>query len=196
MKLKNVIFIAVFISFLGKSFAQNDSIPVGEELQFDKTVKSKSFEANPFDANAPAKAAFYSAVLPGLGQAYNKSYWKIPLVYIAIGTPMYFYIDNNNQYNRYRDAFKSRLAGFENDEFFGILSDDDLVEAQKLFRENRDLSLLITILAYVLNIVDANVEAHLNQFNISEDLSMRPSQINNFSTGQQAFGLSLKLKLN
>ncbi|RRO12500.1 DUF5683 domain-containing protein [Flavobacteriaceae bacterium 14752] len=194
--MKNVIFIAVFISFLGKSFAQNDSIPVGEELQFDKAVKSKSFEANPFDANAPAKAAFYSAVLPGLGQAYNKSYWKIPLVYIAIGTPMYFYIDNNNQYNRYRDAFKSRLAGFENDEFFGILSEDDLVEAQKLFRENRDLSLLITILAYVLNIVDANVEAHLNQFNISEDLSMRPSQINNFSTGQQAFGLSLKLKLN
>jgi len=194
--LKNIIFIAAFIAFLGKGFAQNDSISVGEELQFDKTVKSKSFEANPFDANAPAKAAFYSAVLPGLGQAYNKSYWKIPLVYIAIGTPLYFYIDNNNQYNRYRDAFKSRLAGFENDEFFGILSENDLIEAQKLFRENRDLSLLITILAYVLNIVDANVEAHLNQFNISEDLSMRPSQINNFSTGQQAFGLSLKLNLN
>ncbi len=194
--MKNTIFIVIVICFAGKIFAQNDSIPLSEELQFDKAIESKSFEANPFDANAPAKAAFYSAVLPGLGQAYNKSYWKIPLVYIAIGTPMYFYIDNNNQYNRYRDAFKSRLAGFENDEFFGILSEDDLVEAQKLFRENRDLSLLITILAYVLNIVDANVEAHLNQFNISEDLSMRPSQINNFSTGQQAFGLSLKLKLN
>ena len=58
-----------------------------------------------------------------------------PLVF-----PMYFYIDNNNQYNRYRDAFKRRLAGFEDDEFFGVLTDDNLIDAQKLFRENRDLS--------------------------------------------------------
>ncbi|MBS3739485.1 DUF5683 domain-containing protein [Mesohalobacter halotolerans] len=194
--MKNIIFIAVFISFLVKGFTQNDSIPVNEELQLDKTVESKSFEANPFDANAPAKAAFYSAVLPGLGQAYNKSYWKIPLAYIAIGTPLYFYIDNNNQYHSYRDAFKSRLAGFENDEFIGILNDDDLIEAQKLFRENRDLSLLLTIAAYILNIIDANVEAHLNQFNISDDLTLQPRHLQNFSTGQQAFGLSLNLKLN
>ena len=193
--MKNIIFIAVFIAFLVKGFTQNDSIPVSGELQFDKAVESKNFEANPFDANAPAKAAFYSAVLPGLGQAYNKSYWKIPLVYIAIGTPLYFYIDNNNQYQRYLDAYKSRLAGFENDEFIGILNDDDLIEAQKLFRENRDLSLLITIAAYVLNIIDANVEAHLNQFNISDDLTLQPRHIQNFSTGQQAFGLSLNLKL-
>lgn len=194
--MKNVIFIAIIICFVGNIFAQNDSIPINQELQFDKAIENKNFEANPFDANAPAKAAFYSAVLPGLGQAYNKSYWKIPLVYIAIGTPMYFYFDNNSQYNRYRDAFKSRLAGFENDEFIGVLSDDDLVEAQKLFRENRDLSLLLTIAAYILNIIDANVEAHLNQFNISDDLSLRPQHIQNFSTGQQAFGLSLNLKLN
>ncbi|QTY28056.1 DUF5683 domain-containing protein [Flavobacterium sp. CS20] len=194
--MKNTIFIAIVICFVGNIFAQNDSIPVNEELQFDKAVDSKSFEANPFDANAPAKAAFYSAVLPGLGQAYNKSYWKIPLVYLAIGTPMYFYFDNNSKYNRYRDAYKSRLAGFENDEYIGILSDDDLVEAQKLFRENRDLSLLLTIATYILNIIDANVEAHLNQFNISDDLSLRPHQVQNFSTGQQAFGLSLNLKLN
>ncbi|NBC57224.1 MAG: hypothetical protein GVY05_02920 [Bacteroidetes bacterium] len=194
--MKNIIFIAVFFSFLVKGFTQNDSIPVNEQLQFDKTVERKSFEANPFDANAPAKAAFYSAVLPGLGQAYNKSYWKIPLAYIAIGTPLYFYIDNNNQYQRYRDAFKSRLAGFENDEFIGILNDDDLIEAQKLFRENRDLSLLLTIAAYILNIIDANVEAHLNQFNISDDLTLQPRHLQNFSTGQQAFGLSLNLKLN
>lgn len=194
--MKNAIFIVVFIFFVGNIFSQNDSIPLNEELKVNKSFERQNFEANPFDANAPAKAAFYSAVFPGLGQAYNKSYWKIPLVYIAIGTPLYFYLDNNSQYNRYRDAFKSRLAGFENDEFIGILTDEDLVEAQKLFRENRDLSLLLTIAAYILNIVDANVEAHLNQFNISDDLSMRPSAIQNFSTGEQAFGLSLNLKLN
>ena len=186
--------ILFFLSCFLLSFSQNDSI----DLKFDKNVEKKSFKADPFDANAPAKAAFYSAVLPGLGQAYNGSYWKIPLAYAAIGIPMYFYIDNNNQYNRYRDAFKRRLAGFEDDEFFGVLTDENLIDAQKLFRENRDLSLLITILGYVLNIVDANVEAHLNQFSITDDLSMQvqPSQIQNFTTGQNTFGLSLNLKLN
>lgn len=186
--------ILFFLSFFSLSFSQSDSI----DLKFDKSLEKQSFKANPFDANAPAKAAFYSAVLPGLGQAYNGSYWKIPLAYAAIGIPMYFYIDNNNQYNNYRDAFKRRLAGFEDDEFFGILTDDNLVDAQKLFRKNRDLSLLLAVLGYVLNIIDANVEAHLNQFSITDDLSMQmqPSQIQNFTTGQNTFGLSLNLKLN
>ncbi len=185
-----ILFIVGFV-FLASS--QNDSI----DLKFDKSQEIASFKANPYDANAPAKAAFYSAILPGLGQAYNGSYWKIPLAYLAIGTPMYFYIDNNNEYNRYRDAYKRRLAGFEDDEFAGILTESDLIDAQKLFRENRDLSLLLTILGYVLNIVDANVEAHLNQFSISDDLSMQiqPSQIQSVFNNQNTFGLSFNLKL-
>jgi hypothetical protein len=159
-------------------------------------IDSQSFKANPFDANAPAKAAFFSAILPGLGQAYNGSYWKIPIVYGALGTSLYFYIDNTNKYNDYRDAYKRRLAGYEDDEFFNILTDDNLIDAQKLFRQNRDLSLMFTIGLYILNIIDANVEAHLDQFNITEDLSMRPSQFRNISTQQNAFGLSLKLNLD
>jgi len=186
-------FFIILISFaiFNISFSQNDSLAI----TYDKTLEPSSFQANPFDANAPAKAAFYSAILPGLGQAYNRSYWKIPIVYAAIGTTLFFYIDNSNKYDRYRDAYKSRLAGFENDEFFGILTNDNLIDAQKLFRENRDLSLLLTIGMYILNIVDANVEAHLNQFNISDDLSLRPSYIQDISGSQQAFGLSLNLKL-
>jgi hypothetical protein len=64
------------------------------------------------DPLTPAKAAFYSAILPGLGQAYNKKYWKIPLVYGAIGTSLYFYIDNNKKYHDYRDEYKRRLEGY------------------------------------------------------------------------------------
>ena len=184
--------ILLFLYFSISSYCQNDSI----SLIIDQKEEVTAFKADPYDANAPAKAAFYSAILPGLGQAYNGSYWKIPLAYAAIGIPMYFYIDNNKKYNRYRDAFKSRLAGFDNDEFAGILTDADLINAQKLFRENRDLSLLITIGGYILNIVDANVEAHLNQFSITDDLSVSPSHFQNMSTGQLAFGLSLNLKLN
>jgi hypothetical protein len=165
-------------------------------LVSENKIEAKAFKADIFDANAPAKAAFFSAILPGLGQAYNGSYWKIPIVYGAIGTSIYFYIDSTNKYNEYRDAYKRRLAGFEDDEFFGILTNDNLINAQKLFRQNRDFSLMFTIGFYILNIIDANVEAHLNQFNISEDLSMRPGQFRNISTGQNAFGLSLQLKLD
>lgn len=137
-----------------------------------------------FNALAPAKAAFYSAILPGLGQAYNKKYWKIPIVYAALGTGIYFNITNNNEFNRYRDAFKSRLAGLENDEFYfdangnkletPRVSDDGLIRAQRIFKKNKELSLLITIGLYALNIIDANVDAHLLQYNVDENLSLKP----------------------
>lgn len=179
----------MLISF---GYAQSDTLSVISDEGIEKTT----FKANPFEANRPAKAAFYSAVLPGLGQAYNGSYWKIPLVYGAIGTSVFFYIDNTKKYNEYRDAYKRRLAGYTDDEFIDFLETDDLIEAQKLFRQNRDFSLMFIIGFYILNIIDANVEAHLDQFNISEDLSFRPTQVNNPATGQNAFGLTFKLNLN
>ena len=188
----NRFFFIILVFCVANVFSQNDSLKL---VSKDK-IETKSFKADAFDANAPAKAAFFSAVLPGLGQAYNGSYWKIPIVYGALGTSLYFYIDNTNKYNDYRDAYKRRLAGYEDDEFIGILTDENLIDAQKLFRENRDFSLMFTIGIYILNIIDANVEAHLNQFNISDDLSMRPSQIRNISSGQNAFGLSLQFNLN
>lgn len=135
------------------------------------------------DPLSPSRAAFYSALLPGLGQAYNKKYWKIPIVYTALGTGLYFYISNTQQYNRYRDAYKSRLAGFTDDEFYDIdgnpagnpdISLDALQDAQEFYQRNKDLSLLITAALYVLNIIDANVDAHLKQYNISDDLTFRP----------------------
>jgi len=155
----------------------------------------------PFNALAPAKAAFYSAILPGLGQAYNKKYWKIPIVYAALGTGLYFNITNNNELKRYRDAFKSRLAGFETDEFFfdangnkletPRVSDDGLTRAQRIFKKNKELSLLITIGLYALNIIDANVDAHLLQYNVDENLSLRPHyQFRDINTSNNV-GLSL-----
>lgn len=134
---------------------------------------------------SPARAAFYSAVLPGLGQAYNKKYWKIPIVYAALGTGIYFYIDNTNEYNRYRDAYKRRLAGFDDDEFWGTdsnenplpsaqISSDALIRAQNTLRRNRELSLLITVGIYALNIIDANVDAHLLQYNVDDNLALKP----------------------
>ena len=127
------------------------------------------------DPLTPAKAAFYSAILPGLGQAYNKKYWKIPLVYGAIGTSLYFYIDNNKKYHQYRDEYKRRLEGYSPESGdFDFLSDDRLIAGQKFYQRNRDLSALFVVGFYVLNIIDANVDAALIQFNVNERLSLRP----------------------
>ncbi len=133
----------------------------------------------PIDALSPAKAAFYSAILPGLGQAYNKKYWKIPLVYAALGTGIYFYLDNDKEYKRYRDAYKRRLSGFTDDEFYGtgstpIISNDALIRAQRTLSRNREISLLVTLGIYALNIIDANVDAHLLQYNVDENLALKP----------------------
>lgn len=184
----------------------NDTLSKRQQRRLERKYRKDSIrlhkEINPL---APAKAAFYSAIIPGLGQIYNKSYWKVPLVYGALGTGMYFYINNTNEYNRYRDAYKSRLAGFQNDEFYDInnsgiipgspdVSDESLRNAQEFYQRNRDLSLLITVALYVLNIIDANVEAHLKQYNVNEDLSFKP-YINQEQNSLNAnFGLSLNLR--
>lgn len=149
------------------------------------TVKSQ--EINPL---APAKAAFYSAVLPGLGQAYNKKYWKIPLVYGAMGTSLYYYSWNNRKYNQYRNAYKNRLAGYTDDKF-EYLDDARLIQAQRFHQRNRDISLLLTVGFYILNIVDANVDAHLLQFNVNDNLSLNPKIDQNDINYKTNFGLAL-----
>nr|WP_245686444.1 DUF5683 domain-containing protein [Psychroflexus sediminis] len=155
-----------------------------------------AFKLDLYDPLAPARSAFYSAILPGLGQAYNGSYWKIPLVYAGIGTSMYLVIFNDNQYDRYRDAFKRRLAGFDDDEFQGILENDGLINAQKQFRQNKEFAILATVAFYLLNIVDANVDAHLRQFDVSRDLSLSPNFEPNFLSGNIDYGLTLNFKFN
>nr|WP_155079176.1 DUF5683 domain-containing protein [Flavobacterium sp. MC2016-06] len=141
------------------------------------------------DPLKPAKAAFYSAILPGLGQAYNKKYWKIPLVYGAIGTSLYFYIDSNKKYHDYRDAYKRRLEGYTDDKYT-YLDDSRLIAGQKFYQRNRDLSSLFVVGFYVLNIIDANVDAALIQFNVNERLSMRPEIYPNDVTFRPNVGLT------
>jgi len=180
--------------FIGYSlFSQTpDSLQVKEERSI--VIKDTISQKEEYEPLAPSKAAFYSAVVPGLGQAYNKKYWKIPIIYAGIGTGIYFYKQNTKDYNRFRDAYKRRLAGFEDDEFQGI-STDRLIDAQKTASRNRDVSIILSIAFYVLNIIDANVDAHLRQYNISDDLSLLPN-VNMDSLDKQAnYGLSFTINL-
>lgn len=165
-------------------------------------IKKKAF--NPL---APSKAAFLSAVLPGLGQVYNKRYWKVPLVYGAIGGSIYAYTWNNDNYQRFRTAFKRRQVGFTDDEFYDINGDNapgaqpdldlnDLENQQERFQRDRDLWLVVAIGMYALNIIDANVDAHLKQFNIDDDLSMdfEPYLDLNQVTNSPSYGMALTIK--
>lgn len=176
-------FIVLLLLVLGNSavFSQKKT---DEVLIAKDTLKS-----NDIDPLTPAKAAFYSAILPGLGQAYNKKYWKIPIVYIAIGVPMYYYLDSNQKYNQYRDAYKRRLEGFTDDEF-SYLDESRLIAGQKFYQRNRDLSALFVVGFYVLNIIDANVDAALIQFNVNENLSVRPDLHRNDVTFKTNVGLT------
>ncbi|MEO1010319.1 MAG: DUF5683 domain-containing protein [Bacteroidota bacterium] len=172
------------------------------------TLVTQKKRINPL---TPSKAAFYSAVIPGLGQIYNKRYWKAPIVWGAIGTGILIYDYNNTQYNRFRDAFKRRRAGFTDDEFYDLdrdgvtrvpgeadFSEEALQDAQERFQRDRDLTLLITILLYALNVVDANVDAHLKQYNIDDDLSLdldiKPYIDLDPISNNPAYGMALVLK--
>ncbi|PHS61720.1 MAG: hypothetical protein COB12_11740 [Flavobacterium sp.] len=195
----NKLFYIFIFLFANSLFAQkSDTLTVVEENGL--IIKETVLEKEPYNPLAPAKAAFYSAVLPGLGQAYNKKYWKIPIIYAGIGAGIYFYSTNNKDYNRFRDAYKRRLAGFTDDEFWGngdtpIISTDRLVDAQKSSQKDKDLSVVVAVVFYLLNIIDANVDAHLRQFNVNNDLSLKPNfEINPFDS-KANYTLTLKYQI-
>ncbi|WP_344714876.1 MULTISPECIES: DUF5683 domain-containing protein [Winogradskyella] len=176
------------------SFSQKEKDSTSIALDQSPIIANKTLVKKEIDPLRPSKAAFYSTILPGLGQAYNKRYWKIPIVWGAIGAGVYFYVRNDKQFDRYRDAYKSRLAGFKDDEFYGLISDDGLIRAQEQFRRNKEMSLLITFGLYALNIIDANVDAHLLQFNVDENLSLSPHYQYNEMENTSDLGLTLNFK--
>ena len=180
LKKQLYLFLIVTVLTVIQSFSQEGLI-----IKATDTIVSKSYEFNPL---SPAKAAFYSAVLPGLGQAYNKKYWKIPIVYGALGTGVYVYVWNNDNYLKYQEAYKLRING-KPDDFDGLngnpdLSEDTLISAQKSYKSDRDLTLLVTIGMYVLQIIEASVNAHLLQHNVDDNLSFRPKLIKNNVTNK------------
>ncbi|MFQ3340635.1 MAG: hypothetical protein ACI9TK_000287 [Flavobacteriaceae bacterium] len=147
------------------------------------------------DPLTPSKAAFYSAIIPGLGQAYVGKGWKVPLVYAAIGASLYYYDLNNKVMNKYRTAYKRRLNGFFDDEFLETeipITTEQLLLGMDFHKNYRDIAMILAATAYMLNILDANVSAHLLQFNVNDDLSLSPNFV--FDPGMT--GLSLAIKFN
>lgn len=156
--------------------------------------QEKEINFDELDPSAPSKAAFYSAVLPGLGQGFNKKYWKIPIVYAAIGTSIYSYDFNQKKYWDYRNAYKSRKAGYKNDPYQDLIIDDNrLLDGADFHKKNRDLSMVFIVGFYILNILDANIDSHLKQYNVNETLTLKPYLNHGDELTFESIGLSLNL---
>jgi len=143
--------------------------------------------------HSPHKATMYSAVVPGLGQIYNKKYWKLPVIYGLTGVFIYAFDFNNNQYNKYKNAYAEFDAG-ERVEFEGYTNKEIILRLKDNYRRNRDLNVILLAGVYMLNIIDATVDAHLFNYDISEDLSLniQPSMMRNINQ-QNALGLTCRL---
>lgn len=193
---------SILISFLfclcaTTFFAQQDSIVNLDKID-DKKVKKRTSNQGEYNPLSPSKAAFYSAIFPGAGQIYNRKYWKAPIVWGALAIPVYYYQINNSDYKRFRNAYRLRKNGLI-DEFTvngqEIVSTETLERAQEQLRENRDFSLLSGIILYILQIVEASVNAHLMQFNTDDSLTLKPTLIQDpMRIDAPVVGLNFKIR--
>lgn len=126
--------------------------------------------------HSPRKAVMYSLICPGLGQVYNHKYWKLPIIYGAGGAFAYFIIYNQNKYEKFRDSYVNNKGAGQNDEFFidGIPYEyRNLSRGRDFYRRYRDLSIAGLGAIYLLNVIDAMVDAYFFNYDISDDLSLK-----------------------
>ncbi len=187
-RLSRSVFVRGFLLFLGYYFAGTPAIAQTDTTQprvdtarvinaIQDTIQIKASKPH-----LPRRATMLAAVLPGSGQIYNKRYWKVPLVYIGFGIIGYFIYDNNRNYQNYLQAWTAKYNGGLNngpyilDRFYpdrlaiGNYNNVEVLKKGKdLWRRYLELSVLSAAAFYALQIVDANVDAHLRGFNWNED---------------------------
>jgi hypothetical protein len=177
--------------------AQKDTVPAK-----DSTI-AVPVKKDTVPKHIPRIATRRSALIPGWGQAYNKEYWKIPIVYGILAIPVATYIFNNNYYRKTKFAFEARFGqqnGTDTVSWRSIdpeltnLSISSLQNYRNIFRRDRDYSILWILLAWGLQVADATVFAHLKQFDVSSDLSMELTPTFNPQTRSPGLGLTLNLK--
>ena len=143
---------------------------------FSYGQQSKDFIADSVKVktHSPKLASLLSMAVPGMGQVYNKKYWKVPVIYVGFGALIYFADKNNNIYQKYKTAYQYRIDDDSTTvDNYPYASEDNLLDQKDYWRRNRDLCYIGTIVLYVLNIVDASVDANLFDYDISDDLSLR-----------------------
>ncbi|UZD22434.1 DUF5683 domain-containing protein [Algoriphagus halophytocola] len=163
-----------------------------EEISVEAEAKDEKPDYSLLPKN-PKKATIFSAILPGAGQVYNGKAWKVPLIYGGFITDIYFINFNNRRYQIFKQALADFDEGLETD--FPSLNRDGLVRNVNYWRKNRDLCYLLLVGIYALNIIDANVDAHLSGFDVSDDIALNfEPHFESFSANNRSVGLSVKLK--
>lgn len=152
-----------------------------DTVQMDGAVETEGRRLSRF--HSPRRATLLSAALPGLGQLYNRTHWyvELPLIYGGAAVLGYLIYDNNRRYVAYRDAFLAIDDGnpatqpdYANIRRFNPSTSDRAIQFYKdTYRRYRDLNIILSIALYALNVVDANVFAHLREFDLDDDLSLR-----------------------
>ena len=143
------------------------------------------------------RASIYSAILPGMGQVYNRQIWKVPIIYALGATTTYIAIDNYRNSIKFKDEYFNRLNGNTSQLLsdYASYSDESILSLHEAYNKNFQLGIIVTGAVYLLNIVDAMVYGHLFDFNINEDLSARiqPFAFSCFGTTAPQFGMTLSI---
>lgn len=123
----------------------------------------------------PKKAILYSAILPGLGQVYNRQYWKVPIIYAGMAVAFIAYDFNNSRYQQYKKAYIARIDNNPSttDEFVGLYTDANLKTLQDSYKRFADMTILFTAIGFAVQSLDALTAAHLKNFDVSKDISFR-----------------------
>ena len=193
---QSLVGVTFLLFFIPSSYAQHADTTITKSIVSNDTIKKDSVKpAKPQKYHSPKKAAMYSMILPGSGQVYNKKYWKVPFIYAAAAGLTYSLQWNQSHYIKYRNAYRDRLNGVL-DPTYVLYSDNDLNNDFTYFRRYRDLTVIGFAALYILNVIDASVDAHLFHFDVSDDLSfnIQPTLINTVNVNHYSTGLSLSLK--
>ena len=197
--MKNLILSIFIFSIPVLSSAQEeepgDSVQTPEIVQTETREGLDSLKIDYLTMKNPMRASLYSAILPGMGQVYNGKWWKVPIVWGLLGTGAGFVIHYNNEHKEFRGYYLDKLYGNPiEDPAINNLSLEQLANIQDDRKRSRDYAIALTALAYILNIVDATVDAHLYGIKKDPDLSFKPVMLQEWNSIEPKLGLGINYK--
>ena len=158
-------------------------------ITFSLVFWSNSNSYAQIQKKSPKKAAILS-IVPGAGQFYTKKYWKIPIIYSALIASSYYINDNNNKYKFYKNTYLNRQDGISDNLNY---NNNELIVLKDFYKRNREVSVMLFSLTYLLNIIDASVNAHLFEYEVNENLSIQIEPIKMIDSHHTGIALNIKL---
>ena len=183
---KKIFFVLLFCLFCNVLFAQKDTLPKTDKAILILPTKNQLLRKKV--ERIPLESALRAAVVPGWGQIYNQKYWKLPLVYGALGGLGYAVYWNNSSYKFFNNSYEAVLISNPSD-----VRIDRLRTLRNKYRRDTEFMIILTFFAYGLSILDATVDAHFSTFDVSDDISLKIEPYYNQTNLGAATGITFKL---